>query len=119
MNFMKSIDCLLAILNELPPDFNKIETELKNNLYTAEEVTTIACYFTESCFLEYRDFTNEHNRSPLDEELHSTHIYDICKLLLKYGLDPNMVVGEKFSEYNIMNELRHIDKQYVGADTLR
>lgn len=97
---MKNIDYLLSLLNELPPDLNKIENELKNNSYTAEEVTTVACYFAESCFIECRRFKEEHNRVPLDEELHSTHIHNICKHLLKYGLDSNMVVGEKYSEYN-------------------
>ncbi len=116
---MNNIDYLLSLLNELPPDFDKIENELKINSYTPEEIATAACYFTESCFCEFRDFKEEHNRIPLDEELNSTYIYDICKLLLKYGLDPNMVVGEKYSEYNIMNEMRYIDKPYVGADTLR
>lgn len=116
---MKNTDYLLSLLKELPPDYNKIENELKINSYTSEEVTTVACFFAESCFIECREFEEEHNRNPLDEELHSTYLYDVCKLLLKYGLDPNMVVGEKHSECNIMNELIYVDKAYVGADTLR
>lgn len=116
---MENINYLLSLFNELPPDLDKIENELKINPYTPEEITTAACYFAEVCFCECRDFREEHNRNPLDEEIHITYIYDICKLLLKYGSDPNMVVGEKNSEYNIMNELRYVDKPYVGADTLR
>ena len=55
----------------------------------------------------------------MDEEIHSTYIFPICELLLKYGLDPNYVFGEKNYESNIMYEIYWIDKPYVAADTLR
>ena len=46
-------------------------------------------------------------------------MYDICGLLLKYGLDPNLIIGEKYDEDNIMYRVYWITKPYVAADTLR
>ena len=38
----------------------------------------------------------------------------MIKLLLKYGLDPNLVVGED----NIMDCLKYVDNEFLAADTL-
>ena len=43
------------------------------------------------------------------------NIYEICKLLLKYGLNPNLVVEDT----NIMYELRYVDYEYIAAETLK
>lgn len=111
---------LYSLLCALPPDLNAIEQDLINSHYTAEDVTLAACEFcNEQCFCEYTDFIEAHSREPLEEEIHTSYVYAICELLLKYGLNPNMVLGEKLSETNLMFELKFIDKPYVAADTLR
>ena len=116
---MTNTEYLCSLLNTLPPDLMKIENELKSKSYSSKEVTLAACIFCEECFLEYTDFIDEHKREPLEHEIHSSYVYDICKLLLKYGLDPNLVFGEKNFEFNLMYEIYWITKPYVAADTLR
>ena len=110
---------LYSLLCALPPDLKKIEEELKSKNYSSVDVTQAACEFCEECFGEYTDFIDEHSRDPYDYEIHTSYVYDICKLLLNYGLDPNLILGEKYSETNIMYELFWITKPYVAADTLR
>ena len=116
---MTNAEYLCSLLSVLPPNLEEIEKELKSKNYSSEEVTEAACEFCRECFLEYTDFIDAHNREPYKNEIHSSYVYDICKLLLEYGLDPNLVLGEKFSETNIMYEVYWITKPYVAADTLR
>lgn len=116
---MTKTEYLYSLLNSLPPDLEEIDEELKGKNYSPEEITLATCEFCKECFSEYTDFIDEYNREPLEHESHSSYVYNICKLLLKYGLDPNLVLGEKHSETNIMHELYWITKPYVAADTLR
>ena len=91
----------------------------QDNLCTNECISESFCKFAEECFCEYSDFIEQHGRKPLDEEIHSTYIIPLCELLLKHGLDPNYVFGEKYDESNIMYKIDWIDKPYVAADTLK
>lgn len=116
---MTNAEYLCSLLEALPPDFEKIENELKSKKYSSQEVTTAACVFCYGCFDEYTDFIDEHGREPLEHEIHTSYVYDICGLLLKYGLDPNLIVGGKYDEDNIMYRVYWITKPYVAADTLR
>ena len=110
---------LLSMLMELPPKLEEVEKELQSNEYTSEEVTLVACKFAENCFCECRNFEWENERKPEKAEVHSSYIYPICEMLLKYGLDPKLVLGEKHSETNIIYELRYVDNMYKGAETIR
>ena len=116
---MSISETLFHLFMELPPNLDDIERVLEGNYCTKECIGETFCKFAEECFCEYSEFTERHNREPLDEEIHSTYIFPICELLLKYGLDPNYVFGEITDESNIMYEIYWIDKPYVAADTLR
>ncbi len=116
---MTDTERLFSLLTALPPNLTEIEEELKSKNYSSQDVTLAACRFCEECFLEYTDFIEFHKREPLEHEIHTSYVYDICSLLLKYGLDPNLVLGEKHSSTNIMYEVYWITKPYVAADTLR
>jgi len=50
--------------------------------------------------------------------LHSTYICDVIKFLLEYGLNPNAVLTTEWGHYNIMDEVKFIDNEYLGADVL-
>jgi len=50
--------------------------------------------------------------------LHSSYVYDVIKLLLPYGLDPNAIVENDGRRYNLMDMLRFVDNEYVAADTM-
>lgn len=112
---MKTAEDILELMKKMPPDLYLIEQELIGNGYTKEEVTAAACRFVDMCFLECDDFEREHKRLPKAWEIHSTYVYDICKLLLNYGLDPNLIVDET----NIMYELRFMDHESVTAKTMK
>lgn len=116
---MSISNALLNMFMELPPNFVCIEQLLKDEQLSSACISETFCSFAEKCFNEYNYFIDEHSREPLDDEIHSTYIFPLCELLLNYGLDPNYVFGEKYSESNIMYEIYWIDKPYVAADTLR
>lgn len=116
---MNKTEYLLSMLMKLPPNFTEIEKELQNNVYTADEVTLAACELAEKCFCESRDFEEYHGRTPKDEELHSPYVYPACELLLKYGLNPNLVLDDEYGQTNIIYELRYVEYKYTAAQTTR
>ncbi len=112
---MRKTEYLLSLLMELPPRLNVIEKELQATEYTSEEITLAACKFADKCFMECEFFEEAFNRKPQKEEVHSSYIYEICELLLKYGLNPDLIIEEN----NIMYELRYIDYEYLSAETMK
>lgn len=116
---MSTSETLFRLFMELPPNFEDIERLLNDNNCNSECICESFCKFAEECFCEYSEFIEQHGRKPLDEEIHSTYVFPLCEFLLKHGLDPNYVFGEKNSESNAMYEVYWIDKPYVAADTLR
>lgn len=113
---MSKTDILLSMLLELPPQLDKIEKELQKGAYTSEEVTCAACQFVDDyCWLEYRYFEYYHARKPKTEEIHSSYLYEICALLLRYGLNPNLTVDDT----NLLSLVRRVDSPFVAAKTSR
>lgn len=115
----RKAEILCDLLTELPPDFVRIEKELKTNLYSSQEITLAFARFCDNCFCDYSDFVYYKRRKPYNYETHSTYAYDICKLLLKYGLDPNLKYDDIVFSCNIMDAVYSIDKPYIAADTLK
>ena len=68
---MQEKEVLRNLFLELPPRLEHIEQLLTGNGYSTECITEIFCEFANECHGEYRDFIEEHDREPLDEELHS------------------------------------------------
>ena len=112
---MNKVDKLLTMLMELPLNFEIVEKELQTNEYTSEEISLVACRFAEACFVECRDFEESFGRLPQKEEVHGAYIYEVCEMLLKYGLNPNLIVDKS----NIMYEIRYADYKYAAAETMR
>ena len=110
---------LFDLFMALPPDYPCIEQLIKDENCSRECISETFCKFAEECFCDCDEFMYQHGRKPLDEEIHSTYVFPLCELLLKYGLDPNYVFGEKNDEHNAMYEIYWIDKPYVAADTLK
>ncbi len=116
---MDKTEYILSMLMEMPPDFEKIEQELKKQDYTTEEITLAACKFAEECQFEGEYCREKNTKIRRKMKRHSPYLYKACELLLKYGLDPNLVLGERLSETNIMHELLWIDNGSVAAETLK
>lgn len=108
---------LFGLLTAIPPNMDAAERLLRTEVLTASEVTRVAIAYAYECFCEVGDLVRE-NKEPHSAEivpdLHSTHIYDIVKLLLQFGLEPNGI----YEEHNIMDTLKYIDNEFLAADTL-
>lgn len=116
MNISKKLFDLFMVL---PPDYACVEQLIKAENCSRECISEAFCKFAEECFCECSSFMDKHGRMPLDEEIHSSYLLPLCELLLKYGLDPNYVFGEKNDESNAMYEIYWIDKPYVAADAIK
>jgi hypothetical protein len=116
---------LLDALMTIPPDLATAEKLLQQECFSSDEVTKVAMRYADECFL---DIADKFRTDPDDRisfsgfmpppgvvpGLHSTYLYDVVKLLLDYGLDPNAIIDED----NIMEMLLYVDNEYVAADTI-
>ena len=120
---------LLKMLLATPPQYVDARNWLIDKKISAESASKVGLKYTEECFLDYGDSIFESKLSvqpgqqnivPHDvvSSLHSTYLYDVIKLLLEFGLDPNAVYESCISQNNIMNQLLYVDNEYRGADTL-
>lgn len=119
---------LLDLLMTIPPKFDAAKAYLDTNPLSSDEVTRVANVYADNCFLEFGDYLSKVypgcDLSKLDvamdivPELYSAYIYDVVKLLLPYGLDPNAVYISQYGHCNIMSLLLHIDHGYLAADTM-
>lgn len=116
---------LLDALMTIPPDLATAEKLLQQECFSSDEVTKVAMRYAEECFLDIADtfrtdpddrisFTGFMPPAGVIPGLHSTYLYDVVKLLLDYGLDPNAIIDE----VNIMEMLLYVDNEYVAADTI-
>lgn len=116
---------LLDTLMAIPPDFSAAEKLLQQECFSSDEVTKVAMRYADECFLDIADkfrtdpddrisFTGFMPPAGVIPGLHSTYVYDVAKLLLDYGLDPNAIIDED----NIMEMLLYVDNEYVAADTI-
>lgn len=119
---------LLELLMEIPPKFEDARSYLEVNQLSPDEVTRVANIYADKCFLDFDDYLFEtYPDCDLSEmeiptgtvpELHSAYIYDVVKLLLQFGLNPNAVYATQHGNYNIMNLILYIDHGYLAADTM-
>lgn len=120
---------LLEMLLTTPPQHEAARSWLIDKKISAESVSKVGLSYAEECFLDFGDAITESKRSVQPDQqdkvphdvasrLHSTYIYDVIKLLLEFGLDPNAVYESHGSLNNIMAQLLHVDNEYRAADTL-
>lgn len=108
---------LLKLLLEIPPNMEAAEKYLQNETLTADEVTRASIAYANECFCDAGDFAHEQeipHPTELVFGLHSTYIYDVIALLLRYGLEPNRI----HDNWNIMEILKYVDNEFVAADAL-
>lgn len=117
---------LFDMLMHLPPDLEQVRDVLQLGEFTPDDVNRAALCFLDECRNETLDISSDNpegqefngdyywEEARLIPNTHSAHLYDIVKLLLDYGLDPDAEVdGTSFLE-----DLPHIVNEYIGADTL-
>lgn len=107
---------LYAACSQLPPDLQSIERILNDGNYAPNLLSDILYRFVmKRCFFEVSDFIDEHSRLPEKHEVHSAYVYDLTKLFLKFGLDPNFINNnDGFAHW-----LEIADYGYISADTMR
>lgn len=108
---------LFDLLMVIPPNLNAVEAFLHSEALTPSEVTRVGIEYADACFCDAHDYAEECT-TPLSPQvcpdLHSTYLYDIVKLLLQFGLEPNGV----YNDSNIMVALKYVSNEYIAADTL-
>lgn len=121
---------LLDLLMVIPPKLKDAETFLQQHALSKESISKIGALYAERCQFEVGDaFSIPENRNrPLGNSdfpkkilsgFHSTYIYEVTKLLLNFGLDPNAIFwASGYDYYNIMDALMYVDNEYVAADTM-
>lgn len=113
----KAGEAVLQLLMAIPPNITGAEQMLSEGQLSAQEITKIGLRYTDECFCDAGDYFYEADLprpEGITPGLHSTYIYEVVKLLLRYGLDPNGV----YDSDNIMESLKYVDNEYLAADTL-
>ena len=135
---MNQDENLKSLCMQTPPDFEEIEHYIIDHGSTPDSLGQTLCKIILECADEHKiiyglDPFNTTNpvidevgnveylvqtHELTDEEkrnIHSSYIYELTKLFLKYGLVPNAI----YDEYeNVMDLLQFIGYEYVAADTL-
>ena len=121
---------LFDLLICIPPKMEEAERFLQEEKLSVEEITRVGIRYADDCFCDLGDHIAMLNPEVdydlrgieipdgIMSGLNSTYLYEIVALLLKYGLDPNMLITTSNCEYNIMAELQYVDNEYVAADTM-
>lgn len=108
---------LFDLLMAMPPDLDAVESFLRSEELSPSEVTRVANEYVEECYCDATEYASECT-APLEPQvipnLHSTYLYDIIKLLLQFGLEPNGT----YDDNNIMLSLKYIHNEFIAADTL-
>lgn len=108
---------LFDLLMVIPPDLEAIEAFLRAESLTPSEVTRAAMEYVDECSWDADEYSWECT-TPLTPQiypnLHSTYLYDIVKLLLQFGLEPNGV----YDDNNIMWILKYVNNEFIAVDTL-
>lgn len=109
---------LLEHLMVIPPNLDGAEKLLSEACLSADAVTRIGLRYLEGCFsdtCEGEGYPPDLFRNGIIPGRHSTHLYEVTELLLRFGLNPNAICD---NEMCMLSELRFVDNEYVGADTM-
>jgi len=112
---MSNIDKAKELFAAIPPDWETIRRMLAESDFTKEELALIAVDAAESCFCEYSDALNPEVEDITVDTMHSSYLVESLRILLDYGLDPNIVVDDE----NVMWQAQWIDAPNVGPAALR
>ena len=110
------------------PDYEAIAKKVVECSYTSDEITRATIGYLSNCVYEELDYDDEvypdydaderffvNRPAVIDTQLCSANVYNIIKLLLQYGLDPNA----SYEGFTVANELKSIANEYLAADALQ
>lgn len=109
---------LLAALLQIPPNLATAEKILRMGGPSAVDVTLVGATYLDECFCDATDLAAEPPDPPKEEivpGLHSTYLYPVMELLLRYGLEPCRFYDDDLS---IVGDLSYVNNEYIAADVL-
>lgn len=110
---------LFDLCNRINPDLSDVENYIVQNGMTSEEITRAAIRLAARNCYETIEFIYMHDRAPRADELVSTNWCGLFDVLLRHGLNPNLVICEAPDEYeNIMELMYHIDNGNISLQIL-
>ena len=112
MNLVKQIK---EIFEQEPSHLDEIRNLLSLRDLTKVELADLAISFTDDCLCEYRDALDPEVESVTIENMHSNYVIEAIKILLEFGLDPNVV----FDYDNVLWNAMWIDAPNVAASLMR
>lgn len=110
-NLNQREQAVLNLLMQIPPDISAAENYLESAKLTKRELSVVANYYVDEAMWDTDGYDDAPGVSVPD--FHSTYLYEVMKLLLKFGLDPNDEVGTD----NVMYNLQDCANGYLAADT--
>ena len=109
-------------------DFDEagLRVELETGKYDAETVNIAAIEYVDDCGINFDHWSiswDEHFPGETVPGHESSHMTEVIRLLLDYGLDPNKIFRIDnhhggFDEYNIMEQVQMVFNGYQAADSL-
>lgn len=103
--------CLYDKLNKVPPDLEAAEGVINGGGYSVDDISMVGAAYMKDYYVNFEAADPDHYTRV---EPQAPYVYDVVKLLLEHGLDPNAVYGDT----NIMSDLLYVSTPYVAADTL-
>ena len=103
--------CLYDKLNKVPPDLEGAEVLINGGDYSGDDISLVGAALMKDYYVDFEASDPDHYSRV---EPQAPYVYDVVKLLLEHGLDPNAVYGDT----NIMSDLLFVSTPYVAADTL-
>ena len=113
MDYIKNVKQLFT---ETPPQWDKISCILNEQHFTKEELADIAIHIVNNCFCEYKEATEYRGLESVDiKTTNSYYLVESLKMLLQFGLDPNVSVhGDNAIWYT-----QYVDIPNVAASAMR
>lgn len=112
---MNEVELLKELFSSIPPRWDEIRAVLSSRSFSKEELAILAYDVADNCFCEYRDALDPEVEDVTPDMMHSNYLLDSLRLLLEYGLDPNINVKDK----NVLWTLQWVDAPNVAASALR
>ena len=107
---------LFQMCSQKPLPLDSVRELLIKEQYPAEQLTQVMIrHLKENCWWETQDFESTNERKPQKHEVFSVCLYELTKLFLEYGLDPNLC----YEKETVLSLMLYIDYQYAAADIAR
>ena len=112
---MNLVSQIKELFEQSPSDLDKVRKLLALRKFEEDELAELAVAFTDNCFCEYHDALDPEIDSVTIANMHSNYVVDAIRLLLEFGLDPNIIVNDD----NVMWNAMWIDAPNVAASVMR